>query len=135
MQCYLRGSRQLSLRKMFQSMLVAYAILVLCNVAPEAPSNIEQEKIQAMSFQQHLITVFTYVYTRYFMSGKKKHYAFFTMKISWKKRWNFTQQLVKLFIRHSKKLKLLVSHAMLLKPMQSCPAVSVKCWDQDCISC
>ena len=62
-------------------MLVAYAVLVLCNVAPEAPSNIEQEKIQAMSFQQHLITVFTYVYTRYFMSGKKKH-AFFTMKIS-----------------------------------------------------
>ena len=56
---------------MFQSMLVAYAILVLCNVAPEAPSNIEQEKIQAMSFQQHLITVFTYVYTRYFMSEKK----------------------------------------------------------------
>ena len=57
---------------MFQSMLVAYAILVLCNVAPEAPSNIEQEKIQAMLFEQHLITVFTYVYTRYFMLGKKK---------------------------------------------------------------
>ena len=55
-------------------MLVAYAILVLCNVAPEAPSNIEQEKIQAMLFEQHLITVFTYVYTRYFMSGKKTLY-------------------------------------------------------------
>ena len=34
----------------------------------------------------------------------------------------------------SKQVKLLVSHSMLLKPMQSCLAVSVKCRDQDCIS-
>ena len=46
-------------------MLPTYAILVLCNVVPEAPSNIAQEKIQAiqaMSFEQHLVTLFTYVY-------------------------------------------------------------------------
>ena len=44
-------------KKNFRSMLGAYAILVLCNVVPEAPSNIAQEKIQAiqaMSFEQHL---------------------------------------------------------------------------------
>ena len=29
-------------------MLAAYAILVLCNIIPEAPSNIEQNKIQAI---------------------------------------------------------------------------------------
>ena len=33
---------------MFHSMLTAYAILVLCNIVSEAPSNISQEKIQAM---------------------------------------------------------------------------------------
>ena len=50
-------------------MLMAYAILVLCNVVPEAPSNISQEKIQAIqgiSFEQHLVTLFTYVYIRSF---------------------------------------------------------------------
>ena len=57
MQCCPRGSRQLCIKKIFRSMLGAYAILVLCNVVPEAPSNIAQEKIQAiqaMSFEQHL---------------------------------------------------------------------------------
>ena len=42
---------------------LAYAI---CNVLPQAPSNISQEKnhaIQGMLFQQHLVTLFTYVYT------------------------------------------------------------------------
>ena len=39
---------------------------------------------------------------------------------------NFCQTL-------SKKVKLSASHAMLPKPMQSCPTVSVKCLDQDCI--
>ena len=34
MQCCPRGSRQLCISKMFHSMLTAYAILVLCNVAP-----------------------------------------------------------------------------------------------------
>ena len=39
---------------MFHSILVDYAILVLCNILPEAPSNTAQEKnqaIQAMSFE------------------------------------------------------------------------------------
>ena len=40
-------------------MLAAYVILVLCNVVPEAPSNIAQEKIQAMLFEQHLLILFT----------------------------------------------------------------------------
>ena len=65
MQCCLRGFRQLCIRKIFRSVLPTYAILVLCNVVPEAPSNIAQEKIQAiqaMSFEQHLVTLFTYVY-------------------------------------------------------------------------
>ena len=56
-------------------MLMAYAILVLCNVVPEAPSNISQEKIQAIqgiSFEQHLVTLFTYVYIRSFKKKKKK---------------------------------------------------------------
>ena len=38
-------------------MLAAYAILVLCNVVPESPSNIAQDKIQAiqgMSFELYL---------------------------------------------------------------------------------
>ena len=34
MQCCPRGSKQLCISKMFHSMLTAYAILVLCNVAP-----------------------------------------------------------------------------------------------------
>ena len=42
-QCSPRGSRQLCIRKMSNSMLPAYAILVLCNLVPEAPSNITQE--------------------------------------------------------------------------------------------
>ena len=48
MQCCPRGSGQLCIRKIFHSMLAAYAILVLCNIIPEAPSNIEQNKIQAI---------------------------------------------------------------------------------------
>ena len=56
-------------------MLAVYAIFALWNVVPEAPSNIAQEKIQAiqaMSFKQQLVTVFTYVYIRSFTSKKKK---------------------------------------------------------------
>ena len=49
-------------------MLVAYAILVLCNAVPEeAPSNTAQEKIQAiqaMLSEQHLVALLTYVYIR-----------------------------------------------------------------------
>ena len=41
-----------------------------------------------------------------------------------------TQQPVKpLEGRCLKKVKLSASHALLLKPMQSCAPVSVKCWD------
>ena len=93
MQCCPRGSRQLCIRKMFHSMLTAYAILVLCHVIPEAPSNISQEKIQAiqgMSFEQHLVTLFTYVYIRSFTS--KKIY----IKLSGTR--HSTQQPVKLLV-------------------------------------
>ena len=73
MQCCPRGSRQLCIGKTFHSMLTDCAILVLCNVFPEAPSNISQEKnqaIQGMSFEQHLVTLVTYVYIRSFTSTK-----------------------------------------------------------------
>ena len=55
-------------------MLAAYAILVLCNVLHEAASNIAQEiqAIQATSFEQHLVTVFTYVYISSVTSKKHK---------------------------------------------------------------
>ena len=36
-------------------MLTAYVILILCSVVPEAPSNIAQEKIQAMSSEQQIL--------------------------------------------------------------------------------
>ena len=49
--------------------------------------------------------------------------------------YDSTQQPVKpLEGRCLKKVKLSASHALLPKPMQSCAPVSVKCWDQDCIS-
>ena len=43
-QCCPRDSRQLWIRKMFHSMLAAYAILVLCSVVLEAWNNIAEEK-------------------------------------------------------------------------------------------
>ena len=76
-------------------MLAAYAILVLCNVVPEAPSNIAQEKnqaIQTMSFEQDLVTLFTEVYIRSFMSKKYINLCF-QLGFS-------TQQLVKLLLGH-----------------------------------
>ena len=51
-------------------MLAAYAILVLCNVVAEAVSNIAQEKFRQL--RQHLVTLFTYVYMRSFMSKNIK---------------------------------------------------------------
>ena len=128
MQCCPRGSRQLCIRKMFHPILTAYAILVLCNVVPETPSNISQENIQiiqGMSFEQHLVTLFTYVNIRSFTS---KIYTVISSS-------TFYPATGQTFSRTlSKKVKLSASHAMLPKPMQSCPAVSVKCRDQDCIS-
>ena len=53
----------------------SYAILVVWNDFPEAPSNIMKEKvqvIQAMSSEQHLVTLFAYVYIKSFTSKKHK---------------------------------------------------------------
>ena len=88
-------------------MLTAYAILVLCDVVPEALSNILQEKIQAiqgMSFE-HL--VFTYVYIRSLTS--KKIYKV----ISSSTFYPATGQIF------SRTLSKKVSQAMLPKPMET----------------
>ena len=87
-----RGSRQLCIRKIFHSMLTAYAILVLCNVVPEAPSNISQEKnqaIQGMLFEQHLIMLYMYISG----SSRQKNIKLSAARHS-------TQQPVKLLVRH-----------------------------------
>ena len=87
-------------------MLAAYAILVLYSVLHEAPSNIAQEiqAIQATSFEQHLVTVFTYVYIS--SVTLKKHKV--TLSLLWKypetnneiaARYS-TKQPVKRFVRH-----------------------------------
>ena len=89
-------------------MLAAYAIFVLWNVVPEAPSNIAQEKIQAiqaMPFKQQLVTVFTYVYIRSLTS--KKIYKV-RLSLLWKQAEtnsetaapHSTQQPVKLLVGH-----------------------------------
>ena len=70
---------------------LAYAI---CNVLPQAPSNISQEKnhaIQGMLFQQHLVTLFTYVY----ISGPLRQK---NIKLSATR--DSTQQPVKLLVGH-----------------------------------
>ena len=87
-------------------MLAAYAILVLCNVLHEAASNIAQEiqAIQATSFEQHLVTVFTYVYISSVTS--KKHKVMLSLLSKYPETNNeiaprySTQQPVKLFVRH-----------------------------------
>ena len=73
MECFPRSCGPLCIRNMFHSLLVAYSILVICNVILEAPSNIAQEKIQAIQespFKQHWDTVFIYVYISSFTSKK-----------------------------------------------------------------
>ena len=90
-------------------MLGAYAILVLCNVAPEPLSNIAQEKIlaiQAMSFEQHLFdrSLYIYAYIRSFTSKKCK----IMLSLLWKSTetnaekaaWHSTQQPVKSLVVH-----------------------------------
>ena len=75
-------------------MLTAYAILVLCNVVPQAPSNISQEKnhaIQGMLFEQHLVTLFKYVY----ISGPSSQ-----KNIKLSATQDSTQQPVKLLVGH-----------------------------------
>ena len=62
-----------------------HSVLAVWNDFPEAPSNIMKEKvqvIQAMSSEQHLFTLFAYVYIKSFTS-KKQSDPFFTMKIGW----------------------------------------------------
>ena len=85
----------------------------LCNVAPETPSNISQESIQiiqGMSFEQHLVTLFTYVNIRSFTS---KIYTVISSS-------TFYPATGQTFSRTlSKKVKLSASHAMLPKPVQS----------------
>ena len=53
----------------------------LCNVVPEGPDNIAQEKIQVMLSEQHLVTAFTYIctYNRSFTPKKIESNPFFTM--------------------------------------------------------
>ena len=94
---------------MFHSMLVAYAILILCNVVTEALSNIAQEKIQhctamqAMSSEQHLVTLFAYVYITSFKSKKYEIIPSLLQKLAETKAetgaQNSTQQPVKPFVR------------------------------------
>ena len=94
---------------MFYSMLVAYAILILCNVVTEALSNIAQEKIQhytamqAMSSEQHLVTLFAYVYITSFKSKKYEIILSLLQKLAETKAetgaQNSTQQPVKPFVR------------------------------------
>ena len=110
MQCCPRGSRQLCIRKMSHSMLTAYAILVLCIVVPQAPSNISQEKnhaIQGMLFEQHLVTLFTYVYISG-PSSQKKYKVISNSRFYPATGQTFSRTL-------SKKLKLSASHAILPK--------------------
>ena len=126
MHCCPRGLRQLCIRKMFRSMLAACAILVLCNVVAEAPSNIAQENIQAiqaMSFEQNLVTFFTYLCIRSFTSKKNIKLCFLyyenRLKLTLKLQLGFfTQQPV-----------LSASHAMLPKPCNlikfSCDTVKI----------
>ena len=76
-------------------MLTTYAILVLCNVVPEAPSNISHEKNSGNSgnlFEQHMVTLFTYVYIRQVLHVKQN------IKLSGAR--NSTQQPVKLLVGH-----------------------------------
>ena len=57
------------------SMLAAYVILVLYNVVPRRQGTLQREKIQAiqaMSFEQHLVTLIIYEYIRSFTSKKYK---------------------------------------------------------------
>ena len=120
MQCFPIGSTQLCIRKMFHSLLTTSAILVLCNVVPEAPNNISQEKIQAiqgMSFEQHLGTLFTYVYIRSFTSKNKQKQVISSSTFFPATGQTFSRTL-------SKKVKLSVSRgvfsAVIARPMSKC---------------
>ena len=123
-----RGSRQLCIWKIFHSMLTACAVLVLCNVVPEDPSNIWHEKIQAI--QGIRLNSIWSRFLQMYISGPSRQTKYKVIRSS--TSYPATGQTFSRTL--PKKVKLSASHAMLLKPMQSCPAVSVKCRDQDCIS-
>ena len=109
-------------------MLTAYAILVLCNVVPEASRNISQEKVQAnqgMLFEEHLVTFYICIYKVFHVEKKYKFISSLTFYRETGQ--NFSRTL-------SKKVKHSASHAMLSKTHVICLAVSVKCRDQDCMS-
>ena len=90
MQCCPKDSRKHCIRKNpVQCCLITlgatlhswkpYAILPECNVVPNTSSNISQENIQAtqaMFSEQRLVTLFTYVDTRFFNSKKYKKVMF-----------------------------------------------------------
>ena len=128
MQCSPRGSRQLFIRKIIHLMLMAYAILIVCNVVPEAPSSISHEKIQAIQ-KIRLNSIWSRSLHMYISgpSRQTKYKVIRSTTLYPASGQTFSRTL-------SKKIKLSASHAMLRKPMQSCPAVPVKCRDQDCIS-
>ena len=113
MQCCPRCSRQHCIRKSpVQCRLnTPGTILHRKNSMQCCPRGFKQHctgKIQAMSSEQHLITLFTYTF--YSETGQTSSHTL------------------------SKQIKLSPNHAMFPKPMQSCLAVSVKYRDQDCIS-
>ena len=130
MQCCPRCSRQLCIMKMFHAMLTAYAILVLCNA-------VLQQRLQAI-FHRKKIRQFrecrlNNIWSRslhMYISGPSRQQKCKVISSS-----TLYPSIGQTFSRTlSKKLKLSASHAMLPKPMQSRPAVSVKCRNQDCIS-
>ena len=74
-------------------MITAYAILVLCNVVPEASSYISQEKpqvIQGMLLEEHLVTLYICVYQVFHVEKN----------INLSAARHSTQQLVKLLVEH-----------------------------------
>ena len=69
MQCCLRCSRQHSIRKILCNVLLVLlgqhcTGKTLCNVVPEPPNNIVQEKIQTISSEQHLMMFQTTLHKR-----------------------------------------------------------------------
>ena len=78
-------------------MLAAYAILVLCNVVPEAPSNIAQDKIQAMSFE---LCLHMYISGLSRQKNRKLCFLYFEnrLKLKLKQQRHSTQEPVKLFV-------------------------------------
>ena len=107
---------------------MAYAILIVCNVVPEAPSSISHEKIQAIQ-KIRLNSIWSRSLHMY-ISGPSRQTKYKVIRST--TLYPATGQTFSRTL--SKKIKLSASHAMLRKPMQSCPAVPVKCRDQDCIS-